>query len=58
MSQDDIKDEPEHWRRRAEETRALANKFDDPVIKETLMEIADVYEQLAERSEQRRSNKE
>ena len=38
---------PAHWRKRAEETRRLAHHLADPVAKQTVMEIAQSYEELA-----------
>jgi hypothetical protein len=37
----------EHWRQRAQEARADAEKQPDPAIKKTLLEIASLYDQLA-----------
>jgi hypothetical protein len=48
-------DNPKHWRNRAEETRALARKVDDPRTKRSLLESADGYERLAQRAEGRKS---
>jgi hypothetical protein len=42
-----IKHDPEHWRRRAEESRRIAERLDDPAAKQTMLEIAASYEQLA-----------
>ena len=39
---------PAHWRRRAEEARRDADKFDDPSVKETLLSIANTYEKVAD----------
>ena len=39
---------PEDWRRRAKETRAYADRHADPATKTTLLEIAALYERLAE----------
>jgi hypothetical protein len=46
-------DDPEHWRQRAKESRALADQLDDPTAKQTLSEIAQSYERLAELAERR-----
>jgi hypothetical protein len=46
-------DDPEHWRQRAKESRALADQLDDPTAKQTLLEIAQSYERLAELAERR-----
>ena len=43
--------DPEHWRKRAEEARELAHKMTDPVGKSAMLEIAENYEQLAEQAE-------
>ena len=40
-------DGPAFWRRRAEEARRDADKFDDPSVKETLLNIAKGYENVA-----------
>jgi len=47
--------DPEHWRQRAKEARALAHQLDDAVAKQTLLEIAQSYEQLAELAEKRKA---
>ena len=44
---------PEHWRKRAEDARSLAHLMSDPVGKETMMEIADKYDRLAVRAVER-----
>lgn len=46
-------DNPEHWRQRAKEMRRLAEDLRDLIAKATLPEIADQYERLALRAEQR-----
>jgi CRISPR/Cas system-associated protein Csm6 len=51
-----IATDPEHWRKRAEEARTLADKMNDPVSKEMMLGIAKDYERLAERAEQRSKN--
>jgi hypothetical protein len=35
-----IHNDPEHWRKRAEEARKLANEMTDPVGKKAMLEIA------------------
>jgi hypothetical protein len=45
--------DPEHWRKRAEDARALARLMSDPVGKEAMMEIADRYDRLAARAVER-----
>ncbi len=40
----------DHWQRRAEETRALAADMHDLHAKETMLQIAQRYEQMAERA--------
>ena len=43
-----ILDDPEHWRRRAEEARTVAEQLSDPESKGTMLRIASDYDRLAE----------
>jgi hypothetical protein len=45
-----ISNDPEHWRKRAEDMRMLAKEIKDPLSKETMLRIADDYERLAKRA--------
>jgi hypothetical protein len=45
--------DPEHWRKRAEEARDLANQMNDETSKQTMLNIAADYDRLAERVEAR-----
>ena len=45
--------DPKHWRNRAAEARAIAVQMTDPHTKATMLTIAQDYEKLAERAEQR-----
>jgi len=46
-------DDPEHWRKRAEEARAIAVQMTDAHAKAIMLTIAQDYEKLAVRAEQR-----
>ena len=45
--------DPEHWRKRADEARSLANDMKDEISKQMMLQIADDYERLAKRAEAR-----
>jgi len=45
----------EYWRNRAEEARAVATQMKDAHTKAVMLQIAQDYEKLAERAEQRES---
>ena len=49
----DAIDTPEFWRKRAEETRALASTISDPNTKRVMLGIAKSYEMLAKEAEDR-----
>jgi len=44
---------PEHWRHRAEEARALAEAMHDPNTRRIMLELAADFDELAERAEER-----
>ena len=50
-------DDPNHWRNRAEEARAVAVQMMDPHTKAIMLAIAQDYEKLAARAEQRLQTK-
>jgi hypothetical protein len=52
-----LMDDPKHWIRRAEEIRVLAAKMTDIESKRMLLKIADDYEKVAARAEQRAAGK-
>jgi len=45
--------EPDHWRARAEEARVLAKQMNDSESKDAMLRIAEDYERLAKRAEDR-----
>jgi hypothetical protein len=45
--------DPEHWRKRAAEARALAETFTDKQARERMLEVAAGYERLARLAEER-----
>jgi hypothetical protein len=57
MKQTPIRDDAKHWRRRARESRSIADRL-DPAARRTMLQIAEAYEQLAELAEKRRASKE
>jgi hypothetical protein len=46
-------DDPGHWRGCAKEARAVASHMSDPKTKETLLDIAGCYDDLAKQAEER-----
>src|SRR5690348_9931609 len=49
--------DPEHWRKRAEEMRSVADNMHDLVARASMLRIADEYEVLAKRAAERRLNR-
>lgn len=49
--------DPEYWRSRAEEARAQADQMHDESTRQTLLGIADNYDQLAGQAEARLKSK-
>jgi hypothetical protein len=45
--------DPEHWHQRAEEARVLAAYMNDEESKQAMLRIAEDYERLAKRAEER-----
>jgi hypothetical protein len=45
--------DPQHWRLRAEEARVTSELISDTAAKRAMLEIADRYELIANRAEQR-----
>jgi hypothetical protein len=45
--------DPAHWRQRAQETRDIADKLDDPAAKRAMLEVAQQYDQIAAIAEKR-----
>jgi cytochrome c553 len=49
--------DPEHWRDRSKEARAMAEGMADSVSKQKMLDVAANYEHLAQRAEDRRTGK-
>src|SRR5262245_30307438 len=45
--------DPKHWRERAEEARANAEQISNPEARRKMYEIAESYDRLAQRAEER-----
>ena len=56
-TRDIILNSANHWRKRAKETRALAEAIADSVAKSLILRTADDYDKLAERAEERAQKK-
>jgi hypothetical protein len=48
-----IRDDPKHWRERAEKARALSEQLTDPVSKNRMLRAAEDYDRLAEYAQRR-----
>ena len=46
----DLLKDPAHWRERAEDARRVAETLADPKARQTMLDIAESYERLAERA--------
>jgi hypothetical protein len=51
-----IATDPQHWRTRAAEARAMAEQITDAKAKQAMLDIAKNYEQIAKRVEQRQQD--
>jgi hypothetical protein len=48
-----LHNDPERWRKRAKEVRALAEKMTDAVSKKAMMEVAEKYDEVPARAIER-----
>jgi hypothetical protein len=46
-----ISNDPDHWRWRAEETRALAETFDNPEARKEMLCVSRAYDRMADLAE-------
>ena len=53
----DAKFTAQHWRERAEEARAIADQMTDADARRTMLDIANSYDNLAERAAAREAGK-
>jgi hypothetical protein len=51
-------DDTRHWRERAVQARQLAEKIEDPVQQQAMLDIALAYDRMAERADARLSTTE
>ena len=52
-----ILDNPEHWLRRAEEARSIAEEVSDPESRQMILQIAEDYEQFATHASRRKKGR-
>ena len=53
MPATDLIHDPDHWRQRAQEMRTIAEDMHDLIARATMLHIAEDYERLARRAEER-----
>jgi hypothetical protein len=52
-----IADDPQHWRTRAVEARAMADQITDAKARLAMLDVAEKYEEIARRLKQRPQNR-
>jgi hypothetical protein len=45
--------DPQHWRARAREARAIAEETDNPMVRRSMSRIAEEYDRVAQKAAQR-----
>jgi len=52
-----LRDDPQHWRQRAEQARAQAGHMHGPEARRQMLQFAEHYERLAKQAQERSGHK-